>query len=62
MDLIVKIPQRIETLPELLIEIRQMGFFFFFLETADIVPHLSWVSTTSVGCAYSMSQKAGITL
>ena len=61
MDLIVKIPQRIETLPELLIEIRQMGFFFF-LETADIVPHLSWVSTTSVGCAYSMSQKAGITL
>ena len=41
MDLIVKITQRIETLPELLIEIRQMGFFFFFLETADIVPHLS---------------------
>ena len=60
MDLTVKIAQRIEVLPELLIEIRK--WVGPFLEAADTVPHLSWVSTTSVGCACSMSQTAGITL
>ena len=59
MDLTVKIAQRIEVLPELLIEIRK--WVGPFLEAADTVPHLSWVST-SVGCACSMSQTAGITL